>query len=194
MLRYGIAVIGLTAVVAAAPPTALGQGRPDPAALLSAQREAMNRFAMMDGAWRGSAWTLLPSGEKHAFIQTERVGPFLDGAIKVVEGRGYEEDGSVAFNALGIISYDPETESYALRSYAQGHVGDFAITPTERGFQWEIPAGPTTIRYTAEIAEGTWREVGDRLVPGEEPIRFFEMTLSRVEDTSWPAAGAVRPE
>jgi hypothetical protein len=80
-----------------------------------------------------------------------------------------------------------------MRSYAQGHVGDFDLKLTADGFQWEIPAGPMTIRYTAVIKDGTWTEVGDRIVPDKEPIRFFEMTLTRVGDTNWPAAGAVNP-
>jgi hypothetical protein len=153
----------------------------------------MSQLAVMDGAWKGSAWTMLPSGEKHTITQTERVGPFLDGSVKVIEGRGYEDDGSVAFNALAVISYDPATRAYNMRSYAQGQVGDFVITPTADGFQWEIPAGPMTIRYTAVIGDGTWREVGDRISPDREPLRFFEMTLTRVGNTDWPAGGAVSP-
>jgi hypothetical protein len=137
---------------------------------------------------------MLRSGEKHTITQTERVGPFLDGAVKVIEGRGYEGDGSAGFNALGIISYEPATGAYTMRAYAQGHVGDFALTPTADGFRWEIPAGPTTMRYTAVIKDGTWSEVGDRIVPGKEPTRFFEMTLTRVGDTDWPVAGAVNPK
>src|SRR3982074_1407830 len=105
---------------------ASGQGRPDPAALISAQREAMRPLAIMDGVWRGPAWTILPSGEKHNITQTERIGPFLDGSIKVIEGRGYGSDGKVGFNAFGIISYDPATKVYTLHSHAQGQVGDFA--------------------------------------------------------------------
>ena len=154
----------------------------------------MNRFVIMDGVWRGSAWIMLPSGEKHHLTQTERVGPFLEGSVRVIEGRGYEDDGSVGFNALAIVSFDLETDTYSIRSYAQGHAGDFVITPTEDGFQWEIPAGPMTIRYTAVISDSTWKEVGDRIRPGGETIRFYEMTLTRVEDTSWPAAGWVDPE
>lgn len=42
-----------------------GQEQPDPSMLISTQREAMNRFAMLDGVWRGTAWVMLPSGEKH---------------------------------------------------------------------------------------------------------------------------------
>lgn len=192
MARNPIAVIVLSLMVL--PAIGLGQGRPDPAALVAAQQKAMSRFAVMDGVWRGAAWIITPSGEKHQLAQTERVGPFLDGSVKVIEGRGYEEDGSVGFNALGIISYDPATQTYTMRSYARGQSGDFTITPTTDGFQWEIPAGPATIRYTAVFADGTWKESGERVSQGGDPVRFYEMTLSRVEDTSWPAAGAVAPK
>jgi hypothetical protein len=75
-----------------------------------------------------------------------------------------------------------------------GNVGDFALKPTSDGYVWEIPAGTMTIRYTAIIKNGSWREVGDRISPGSEPVRFFEMNLTRVGDTSWPAAGAVSPK
>lgn len=173
--------------------TALGQGRQDPATLIAAQREAMSRLSIMDGVWRGPAWTILPSGEKHNITQTERIGPFLDGSVKVIEGRGYEADGKVTFNAFGTISYNPATRIYTLHSYAQGNVGDFVLTPTADGYVWEIPAGAMTIRYTAVIKDGTWREVGDRIMPGKEPVRFFEMNLKRVGDTNWPAAGAISP-
>ena len=39
--------------------------------------------------------------------------------------------------------------------------------------------------------EDTLREVGDRIMPGKEPVRFFEMNLKRVGDTDWPAGGAI---
>jgi hypothetical protein len=192
-LRIPVIVFLLIATLGATPP-ASGQGRPDPAAQIAAQRKAMLQLAYMDGAWRGPAWTILPSGEKHSITQTERIGPFLDGAVKVIEGRGYDPDGTVSFNALGIISYNPQAQALTLHSYAQGQVGDFVLTPSGDGYMWEIPAGPMTIRYTAVIRDGTWHEVGDRIVPDREPVRFFEMNLVRLGDTDWPAAGAVRPE
>ena len=40
-------------------------------------------------------------------IQTERIGPFLDGSVRVIEGRGYAADGAVASTRFGIISFDP---------------------------------------------------------------------------------------
>jgi hypothetical protein len=191
VLKHFLIALALLMTTAGVSLTALGQGRPDPAALITAQREAMAPLQIMDGVWRGPAWTILPSGEKHNVTQTERIGSFLDGSIKVIEGRGYGADGKVGFNAFGIISYDPATKIYTLHSHAQGQVGDFVLKPTADGYVWEIPAGPMTIRYTAVIKNGGWLEVGDRILPGREPVRFFEMNLKRVGDTNWPAAGAI---
>jgi hypothetical protein len=179
-------------VVVAAPSIGVTQGRPDPAAMLTAQREAMKPLGAMDGVWRGPASTVMETGEKHLITQTERIGPFLDGTIKVIEGRGYDAEGKVSFNAFGIISYDPATRKYTLHSHAMGRSGDFALTPTSDGYVWEIPAGPMTIRYTAVIKDGNWHEVGDRIATGQAPIRFFEMTLKRVGDTTWPLGDPVK--
>jgi hypothetical protein len=186
-----VGALALLLMAAGIPSIALGQERPDPAALISAQQDAMKQFAVLDGVWRGTAWMMLPSGEKHHMTQTERVGPFLDGSVRVIEGRSYEEDGSVGFNALGIISYNSQSDAYSMRSYAQGQSGDFVITPVEDGFQWEIPAGPMTIRYTAMVSENTWTEVGEQIRDGGTVVRFYEMKLTRVGDTSWPGAGAI---
>lgn len=187
-------LLSLLAAIAAATSTGFAQGPPDPKVLVAAQREKMAPLAYMDGVWRGPATTTLPSGAIHNITQTERIGSFLDGSVKVIEGRGYEMDGRVAFNALGVISYDPAKQGYTMRSYAQGRVGDFVITPTSDGFVWEIPAGPMTIRYTAVVKDGKWREVGDRIMPGQPPVRFFEMNLVRIGDTDWPGAGAISPK
>jgi len=163
----------------------------DPQAI-AAEREAMARLAWMDGIWRGPATTQTPSGP-HSVTQTERIGPLLGGTIKVLEGKGYNADGSTGFNAFGIVSYDPASRSYRLHSYALGRAGDFDFTPNADGYVWTIPAGPFTIRYTATLAGGTWTEVGDRIVPGQPPQRFFEMHLTRVSDTDWPAANGPGP-
>lgn len=193
MIRHRLAALAFLMITMGVSLTASGQGRPDPATLIAAQREAMIPLAFMDGVWRGPAWIIRPSGEKHTSTQTERIGPFLDGSVKVIEGRGYDADGKVSFNAFGTISYDPATRAYTLHSYALGNVGDFVLTPAADGYVWDIPAGPMTIRYTAVVKDGAWREVGDRIMPGKEPVRFFEMNLKRVGDTTWPAAGAISP-
>lgn len=172
-------------------PARSAQARPDPAALIAAQKSALAPLAFMDGAWRGTAVTVLPDGSKHSVTQTERIGAFLDGSVKVIEGRGHEADGRVSFNALGIVYFDSARNALRFQAHAMGMSGDYSFVPTATGYVWEIPAGPMTIRYTATIQGDAWHEVGDRVMPGQPEQRFFEMNLMRIGDSSWPSAGAV---
>jgi hypothetical protein len=182
-LILATAILALAAPAAAQPPTA--------AALEAAQREAMAKLRGMDGIWRGTAWTMTPAG-RHDVVHTERVGPFLGGTLRLIEGRAYNKDGSVGFNALGIVSYDPARKAYSLRSYAMGRSGDFPLEVRPDGYVWQTPAGPGAIvRYTATIGNGTWREVGDRIAGTAAPVRIFEMNLKRAGDSRWPAGDAV---
>lgn len=165
--------------------------RPDPQALIKAQKQAMQSLSAFAGVWRGDARYLGDDGEYHSFTQTERIGPFLGGTLMVVEGRGYGGDGEVIFNAFGVMSYSPREKAYTFRSYAQGHAGSFPMQVTEHGFSWRIEAGPVTMRHIATIEDGAWHEVGYRDLPNGKTVKYFEMTLQRVGDTDWPADGAV---
>ncbi|MGZ8255217.1 MAG: DUF1579 domain-containing protein [Burkholderiaceae bacterium] len=186
VVKFGAALLMTLAMAGA------GGQVPDAAALIALQRDAMKPLAGMNGVWRGQATTLLPGGERRTITQTERIGHFLGGTLKLIEGRGYDANGNVVFNAFGIVSFNPATQSYSMRSYAQGRQGDFAFKPTEDGYTWEVPAGPgAIIRYTAKIAGNRLQEVGDRIVGGGAPTRVFEMTLERLGETDWPEAGAV---
>jgi len=184
-----VAVVAIGLIAHVAPCSA--QNIYDPAVRIAAQREAMARLSFMDGVWRGPAWAIAPDG-RHELTQTERVGAFLDGSIRVVEGRGYRPDGSVGFNALGIIAYDPQNRSYSMTSHALGYSATFPLEVTANGFTWQRPAGPgATVRYAATFENGTFHEIGDRIVGDAPPTRVFEMTLRRVGDTDWPAGDAV---
>jgi hypothetical protein len=181
-----LTVFGLTiaAPLAAQPPH-------DPAALLTAQRQAMAPLARMDGVWRGPAWSVTQAGRRE-LTQTERIGTFLDGTVRVIEGRGYNADGSVGFNALGIVSFNPATNSYTISSWALGRGGVFPFRVTADGYEWEVPAGPgMTIRYAATVTADTLREVGFLHRGEAPPVQIFEMNLRRVGTTDWPGAGAV---
>ncbi len=158
---------------------------------IAAQRQALNRLSFLDGVWRGSAWTMTAKG-RHQLVQTERIGSFLNGSVKVIEGRGYEPNGAVSFNALGVISYNPDTRAYAIQSWAMGRSGSFPLKVTENGYVWETPAGPgAIIRYTATIDGKRFKEVGERIASGGAPMKILEMNLERVGKTTWPAADAV---
>ena len=111
-----LALRSLTLALLLATPAILPAQGPDLPAM-AAERTAMARLAWMDGVWRGPATTQLPTGA-HSVTQTERIGPMLGGGIKVVEGRGFNPDGTTGFNAFGVISYNPATQAYTLHSYA----------------------------------------------------------------------------
>src|SRR5258708_26579801 len=106
MIDHRMAAIGVAVTLLGAS-IAYGQGRPDSAALIAAQREAMEPLAYMDGVWRGPAKTTLPSGETRAVTQTERIGPFLGGAGTVIEGRRYDAPGQAGVQPPGANSPQP---------------------------------------------------------------------------------------
>jgi hypothetical protein len=155
---------------------------------------AMAKLAFMNGVWAGPAEGQNRDGSRYTVTQTERMGPMLDGDIIVIEGRGYKPDGSVGFNAFGVVSWDAMTKKYELRSYAQGYSGTFELTPTADGYVWEIPAGPgAVLRYTATVKDGKWREVGELVASGKPTQKTFEMNLVRVGETDWPLGKPVPP-
>lgn len=163
----------------------------DPAARLAAEREAMQALAFLDGTWRGTA-TVQQS--PNALTHTERAGLMLGGTVRVVEGHSYGANGETAFNAFGIISYDPVRRTYSMHSYAMGYAGDFPLTVRPDGYSWAQPAGPGgPVHYTATFRGDEWVEIGERAVDGAPPVRTFEMRLRRIGPTEWPGAGAVPP-
>jgi hypothetical protein len=158
-----------------------------------AQREAMARLSWMDGEWVGMAETYAGPGRTRTLRHTERIGPMLGGAIKVVEGRSYDEAGNTAFNAFAIISWDEATGGYVMRSYAGGHASDFPLTADASGFRWSVQTERGPIDYVTVHAPGEWVETGDMQIPGRDPLRVITLRLKRVGDSAWPAAGAVDP-
>jgi hypothetical protein len=150
-------------------------------------------FDWMDGRWRGEARFLTESGFE-TFIQTERSGEMLGGRVRVVEGKGYDANGAVVFNALGIIA-PTSGGGYEMRSWTLEREGSFPVEVEGGKVSWEFPAGPGAIvRYEAALVDGKWVEVGHRLAEGRPPLEIMRMELSRIGDNDWPAAGAVEAE
>lgn len=184
MLRLAFAFAALTLPLAA-----LAQ-QADTAAMAQ-QTEAMHKLDWMHGRWRGEARMQMAGGER-VVTHTERVGTMLDGTITVIEGKSYGSDGKVPFNAFAVVSYDPRTKRYAMQSYTGGHAGSFPLMVTDRGYTWEVPAGPKAkVQYRASFDGATWVETGDFVMDGQPPRPFFKMTLTRLGDTDWPAGGSV---
>lgn len=149
-------------------------------------------LSFLFGEWVGEAKGIDRDRKPFTLTQTERIGPMLNGEITVIEGRGYSEDGSLEFNAFAVISYDKTTESWSIRSYADGRAGTFPFELTEAGYTWSIPAGPDArMVFTAEVSNGAFHQIG-KYTPNEGyAVQTFEMTLTRIGDTAWPSGGIV---
>ncbi len=118
----------------------------------------------------------------------------LGGALKVIEGKSFDADGQEAgFNAFAVISCaDPA--ACEMRSYAQGRAGTFPITIRDGGYTWSMEPRPgMKISYTATTDGKTWSEEGWFEMGGKRVGKIFEMTVTKVGSTDWPAAGAMTP-
>lgn len=170
---------------------ATAQAQAADTAALAAQADAMHKLDWMHGKWRGEARMQTPKGEL-VVTHTERVGTLLDGTITLIEGKSFGADGKVPFNAFATVSYDARTSSFAMASYAGGRAGSFPMAATDKGYAWEVPAGPKAkVQYKAWFDGIVWTETGDFVADGQPPRPFFKMVLKRIGDTDWPAGGGV---
>lgn len=154
----------------------------------------VGKLSFLHGVWKGTARGFNPDQSTFEVTQVERVGPLLGGDILLIEGRGYHPDGTTAFNAFGVLSYDPRAQKYEFRSYAQGRSGTFKFERTDDGYVWETPAGPGAIvRFTAVVKGDSWREIGEYIREGAPPVQTLEMNLTRQGDTDWPLGAPPAP-
>lgn len=182
----GAAALALTGLAGVA------QAQPNLDARMAAQKEAMKPLAWLDGTWRGPAYSMERSG-KLEMSQTERVGPFLEGSVKVIEGKAFGADGRPnGWDALGVITYDPDARTYTFHTYARSYSRDVPLTVTPDGWSWEADAGPgRKTRYVTSNAGGRWTETGTMTGPNLPPqgVQIFHMELTRTGATDWPAGG-----
>lgn len=171
---------------------AQAQMRTDPA-VIAEQKAAIAKLDKLRGEWRGTA-TITGPGGTLKLVQTERVGPMLDGTVMVVEGRGTDEGGKLVFNAFAVISYDAATDQYAMNSWTDGRSGKFPFAVTDKGFDWSVPLpNGATIQYSATLADGKWVETGSYVGQGMPPVEFAKLDVQRIGDTDWPLKGFVPP-
>jgi hypothetical protein len=86
----------------------------------------------------------------------------------------------VVHHALGVISFDPRSSTYSLRSYlATGQSGDFTLTMVDGGVSWtrDVPGG--RVRNTARYTTNEWHEVGEFSRDGTTWTQVTEIRLQR---------------
>ncbi|MDW3211359.1 MAG: hypothetical protein R8N23_15895 [Reichenbachiella sp.] len=151
-------------------------------------QQAKQKLAALDlmvGNWEGTGYLITPTG-KEASKVTEKIQYKLDKTVVVAEGKGVItlEDGTeqVVHNALGVISFNPFTKQYQMNSFISKGMSTQAKFEIKdaNNMVWWIEAGPSTIRYSLTIKDGTWTEIGERSMDGENWQQFFEMSLKKV--------------
>jgi len=70
--------------------------------------------------------------------------------------------------------------------FSTGDIGPFLFTINPLGDQILLLGGKDSDPCSGRL--------GDRIVPGKDTVRFFEMNLQRVGDTDWPGASAISPK
>lgn len=152
---------------------------PDPAVT----QQAIAQLDFMVGRWRGQAWQQR-GNERIQTRMHEVVERKLSGAVLMVEGRGTVPvpggEDRVVHHAFGVISYDPQSKTYSLRSYlATGQYGDFALALVEGGVSWsrDVPGGK--IRNTARYTANEWHEIGEFSRDGVTWNQVMEIRLQR---------------
>lgn len=146
----------------------------------------MQALEPLIGEWDGSGWIVLGPQGKATFNQHESVRRAAGGGVVVIDGLGKATSAAegaepkIVHQAFAVISYDTKAKAYRWRAYrANGDEIDTTAEIADGKIVWgfDDPRGGK-IRFTINVANGEWHEVGDFVTAGK-PMRFFEMTLRR---------------
>lgn len=174
-----LSILYLVLVIAAV--ASVGSARADDDVAL----DAMHAIGFFEGRWEGDGWSRMGPGEPQPFRSSEVVESRLDGRVLIVEGLHHGvELGEVVHHALATISWDSESATYSFRSHlASGRSGDHQAELVDGKFIWgmEIP-NRGRLRYTIQIENDEWHEIGEFSGDGVEWNQMFQMDLKRVAD------------
>ncbi len=145
--------------------------------------EAIKKISFIEGAWKGSGWIQM-GPTRHEFLQTERVSLKVNGVILQIDGLGIDagDNKTVIHNAFGIITYNPEQQTYNMQAFrGDGARIDAYLKPlSDYSFEWGFKhpmAGD--MRYTITVKNGEWIESGEMSRDGNQWFKFLEMRLNK---------------
>jgi hypothetical protein len=150
---------------------------------LDAQRAAMKKLEFLVGIWSGESRVLRSPGEFAELIQTEQAEFRLDGLLLLIEGVGRSKlDGKAALQALGLITFDDESETYRMRAFNDGRFLETEVKLLEAGWgmTWGFTLGEIQTRSELRINEhGDWTELAEITFGGQPTKKLLELTVRR---------------
>jgi hypothetical protein len=142
----------------------------------------MRKLSFLVGKWSGEARILRGRGEFLELVQTEEAEYKLDGLVLMIEGTGCNKaDGKAALQALGVISYDDDAETYHMRAYNDGRYLETEVKLNENGkeMMWGFALGEIKTSSVLRINEkGDWTELAEITIGSQPPRRFMELRVS----------------
>jgi hypothetical protein len=173
----------LLALVVLAPLFAHAQEAPPPVP------EAMRSVSFMTGRWQGEGYFQMGPDRRSTFGSEEAVDSRLGGRVLVIHGlhksKTAEGESRTVHEALATLAWDTASQTYRLRAHdMRGRFIEAEGRMVDGAFQWGYrdPERGNQVRYTIRTdAEGRWVEVGESSRDGQAWVKFFEMTLRRVQ-------------
>ncbi|GJL95061.1 MAG: hypothetical protein DHS20C05_14660 [Hyphococcus sp.] len=149
-------------------------------------KQAMEKFAWLEGEWRGEGWSYNREGGRDTFQVHEIATYQLDGVVLTFHGRGWsvDEDGAEVegHKAFGVVSYDAYAQTYRFDAFVkEGYQSRSTPEVGENEYRWAVSAGPDAeMRYHARLEDdGAWVETGERCVE-DKCTPMMQMRLEKV--------------
>jgi len=150
---------------------------------VEAQRAAMKKLSFLIGKWSGEASVLRGLGQFVDLYQTEEAQFKLDGLVLMIEGVGRTKaDGTLALQALGLISFDDESGTYRMRAFNEGRWLETEVKLIDGGsaITWGFTLGEIRTNSVLRLTEkGEWIELAELTVGTRPPQKLMDLTVRR---------------
>jgi hypothetical protein len=150
---------------------------------LDKQRVAMKKLSFLVGRWSGQAHIQRGPGEPVVLVQTEEAQYKLDGLVLLIEGIGRTvSDSKPVLQALAIISYDDDTETYHMRAFNDGCFleSEVKLLDEGKGLTWGFGFGEIRSSSVLKINEkGEWTELAEIIIGSQPPRKLMDLTVRR---------------
>jgi hypothetical protein len=149
---------------------------------LEAQRAAIKKLDFLVGEWAGRARMFHGPADPIELLQTEVAQYKLDGLLLMIEGVGRTKSDQPALQALGLISYDDETNTYHMRAFNDGRFleTEVKLLAEGNGMTWGFALGEIRTKSVLRINEkAEWTELHEIAVGSQRPKKLMDLAVRR---------------